>query len=630
MGNESTVASPPREYINLGAKRSVQLERVYSVFVWDTVAQKVPEAANLDPAKARLSAEYFFEMAPKTIEMTEPFTTRIVPTQNGGKYIESHGSIFKDIRVVGTTGLRPRKGAPNSIPLFSTAPFETLLDPLQNGADFFTEDRTIPESEITGFDDIHFLRNIFRFYSDAKAQGKKYVMVWRNVKDDDYWVAEPVDFKISRNSKNPLTYEYSINLRGISKFDRLLPDDVNDPQSIIGSVSRIYSRVQEYTQALTNSFLVISTQITRIQGAGYATVDLVLGPITSVLNGLRAITSTTQQTMQNLQANTERMVANAWAAKEALGNELDSIPIPGTGRRRPRRDPVTRELNRLIVWGAKILSEATFADSVSNSERERRNRTVGSYAGRVGISPPQVPSTGGSPSFPGNSGSPGALEETRVRSGETIRDIALRLLGDSRRWHELVIINDLRSPYTSDSGDPGPGVLTTGDAILFPASGVGADPTSINPVNSSDNELQSSHRSLTEQAYGRDLRLVSTEELAGVSLADIQVNQQGDLSTIIGIPNVQQAVRIKFATELGQLPAHPFFGARFPIGTKADVSSFNTFRVSTLRTINSDDRVAEVKNLRFVSQGDILSVSADLVLKGARDITTTTFALRRF
>jgi hypothetical protein len=120
------------------------------------------------------------------------------------------------------------------------------------------------------------------------------------------------------------------------------------------------------------------------------------------------------------------------------------------------------------------------------------------------------------------------------------------------------------------------------------------------------------------------------ESAGGVDFTDVAVNQRGDLATVVGVSNVEQALRIRFLTEQGELAAHPTFGARFPIGSKSDVFSFNTFRVNTLATLQSDPSIKDVVTLDFSAVADTLFVTTKLLLQDAQEYVATSFALRRF
>jgi hypothetical protein len=632
-----TVSTPSPTFVNLGARLTPTVQKLYSLFIWNFDTSSVVAAPNIDISGNSSTAEFFFTVPPKSISISEPFTTTVIATQNGGKFIESHGSIFKNIKIQGTTGLRPNKQTTpqRKIPLLQTDSFEALT----NLEEVFG-DRNVPEGEATGFSDIHFLRNIFRLYSDQKATGSKIVMVWRNIKDDDYWICEPKDFSLSMNSRSPLTYEYVITLQGLTKFDASLATPISpDPLDLQRTKRQVFARYQEYNQNFLNSFLVISTAATRIRGAGYFGLTSLTDPLLSTIRGLTAISDSVGEFEPALNATLDELDAAVEDSFEALKDSLESTftddGTPVTSNDGSvgvlRRDPIMRTLRRLRVTIRRLRAERALRDSVANSERARRARSAQAYrfAGGGRTNPISGPRTAGSPAYIGNTASPTRIAESRVIRGEGIRDLCRRLLGDARRWKEIVLLNDLRPPYVEDAPS-GPGILGPGDAVLYPTVDVtGTDASTIDSNNPSGSEREGTDdESIISQTYGRDIRVKSVEVGLGVTLTDLSVNQLGDIASVAGVENVKQAVGLKFATEVGTLPAHPYFGAKFAIGTKASVSSFNEFRVNTLATLLSDQRVQTVNNLKFLTVGDILAVSADLQLRSARDYTQVTFDLR--
>ncbi len=635
----TTVAHPDRRNVNIGAQLTPTIQRLYSIFLWDLNKSRILTTnPSLDPAGRTLGAEYFFNTPPKVNDMTEPFATRIIATQNGGKYIESNGSIFKEIRVSGTTGLRPRKKAPTVIPLLPTGAFEGLAEAFTDTG-FGNQIRTIPSEEITGFDDIHFLRNIFRRYSDSKGSNERVIMVWRNIKDDDYWVVEPRSFKLVQSSQSPLTYSYQLDLQGLSLFDptSAIVTAVDDPLATLRDVARFFSRIQEFKQNLTSVFLVVATQIRRIQGAGHFLMNNSIGSLTAVIKGLTAISTASTDVSWGLQRAAAQARSDWNKALSDLTAALNTSPsVPYTPIQRTHLQNFGVLINasrRVLRVLDAIQSEPSLQDNISTGEESTRARIREQYrTPGGGTGSPTSPRSAGDPTFIGNSGSPTNIGEDRVHVGESIRDLSKRLLGDFRRWHELVLLNDLRAPYTSD-GTPSPGVLVPGDVILFPSNIGTVNPVSITPAMLTDAETENKDTNasgIISQTYGRDLRLKSVSTGNSTDLTDLCVNQRGDLSTIVGIPNVKQAILIKFSTEQGELASHPGFGARFPIGSKADVVSFNEFRISTLATLKSDSRITSVARLEFRAVADTLQVSADLVLQDGSEFLNTDFALRRF
>ena len=609
-----------------------RIQHLYSIALVDTSTSEVLRTGGivLDPAAAEGSprpgnkAEFFFSVPPKVVDVTEPFSTTIVPTQNGGKFVESHGSIIKSVRVQGTTGLRPNKRVPQAIDLLRDLGVNLAGIPQQNPFDR----QGIPEGEATGWDDIMFLRNIFRLYSDIKegreevASARNVVMVWRNAKDLDFWIVEPGEFKMTASSNSPFTYSYSLTLSTLSRFNYSLK--VADPVQAILSARRFLSRIQGYVQVLNRAFSLVAQQITRLSSFGVFGTNLVLGPMLSLVRGLLAVKSS----ITNFGPRVTRFATQLWDNIVDAAKQLVGLPPA----RFPLQDPLMNTLRRVQFVCAHILREPALNDSVAATTNDRRAQVVNRYS-RGGGPRGQVqpPVTGGSSTFLGNEPIAGTVVEETVRVGETLRDIAQRCLDDRGRWHILAVMNDLRAPYISAVG--GPGVLKAGDTLLCPTNGTGVRSSEIAPNNKSDRDTSNQDENKlgeVQQAYGRDLRLLTAQSGSDIDLTDLTVGQNGDLNTVMGIPNVEQALKLKFATERGELAVHPAYGSAFPIGTKATSSSFTTFQLDVRNTIASDPRISNVDQIRFSVFGDALIVDAHLRLLSSADVLSTSFALRRF
>lgn len=598
-----------------GAQLTELVQNLYSIVLYDTVADATHVASGLDPANRTDNAEYFFRVPPKMHELAEPFATTIQGTQDGGKYVESYGSIIKELRISGTTGLRPNKSSSPTVPLLNVteAQLNTLLG---NGLNDSV--RRIPADEKTGYDDIIFLRNIFRRYSDLKSSDDlagRVVMLWRNLKDADYWVVEPSDFRLTQNSSSPLTYEYSLNLKTLARFDfsYAIP---RDPLEEARSRQRMLARLQEYGQNILNVFLVISNQINRVQGYATFLSNTILSPIVNIINGLNAVKTSAYGVVRGLRTQVLTLAENLTDAIEQLV-ESDTLGV---------QDPIIRSMRRTQVTCARILSEPVAGESTTADV----NLLVGRYAAAYDApgtltTPRRVPDA--SPTYIGYESLTATVGSDTVGPGETIRDIAARILGDPSRWRILVALNRLRAPFISVTG--GPGVLQPGDRILFPRQGqAGSGSNTVGTQNPTNNQYQGPDDPVT-QAYGRDLLLKSTF-VGGAELTDLVVNQGGDIGSVQGVPNVEQALKLKFMTERGELAAHPKYGAKFPVGKKATPSSFNELRINTLNTLTSDNRIENVKDLRFIAVGDKLAAKVDIELVNARNILPVTLALRRF
>jgi hypothetical protein len=596
-------------------------------------------------------AEYFFRVPPKVNEISEPFSTTIVPTQNGGKYVESHGTIIRNIRIQGTTGLRPNKKGPTTIPLLgiSTAAFEALIPDIGD----FSKRSKIPSEEITGFDDIIFLRNIFRLYSAHKQSDElagRVVMVWRNAKDVDYWVVEPTEFKLVHSASSPMTYEYQIQLRTLARADFSL-GVIEDPLEDILSARRFIARLQGYANNISRVLVSIAAGIDRLDGLGVSVVTTILGPAVALARGILAIKESITKFGSRTVRQANALFENLADAIKKIAGFTDVTPLiagaspavlqefnlvagvrPENQQRFKLHDPLVRNLRRLQVTCARIITEKTLQDTVSVRHTQQHDRVSRAYAtGGSSALTRRPPDTGGSPTFLGNRSPTSAVRETTVRVGETIRDIAQRCTGNRGRWHEIALLNDLRSPYVANVR--GVNVLGPGDVILCPVSdstGVEAATINLGDKSTKDTGNQDEFRlGPIQQAYGRDLRLLSVTVATDIALTDLDIGQDGDLSTITGVPNVEQAMKLKFATERGELTVHPRYGAQFPIGSKASSVAFTAFQIDVANTLRSDTRVRNIDQLLLNVIGDVIVANVRLKLIDSNDLLATSFALRR-
>jgi len=358
-----------------GGQLSEAVQTLYSLVLFDAHANEILEAPGLDPGNRTKNAEYFFRVPPKVHEFDEPFATSIVCTQDAGKFIESYGSVLKALRISGTTGFRPNKVSSSTIPLLgiSDSQIKTLL-----GGGLNTNTRKISAKETTGHDDIIFLRNLFRKYSDLKVSDElssRVVMLWRNLKDADYWIVEPEDFRLSQSSSSPFTYDYSISLKTLGVFD-FSYQTRPDPLVASRSQQRLQARFQEYSQNLLNMFLTISNKINRLQGYTTFVSNTVLGPLLAVINGLNAVKNSAIGVHRGLRDKALTLVTNVVASTAELSNIRGALDV--------NEDylnfiDIFRAHNRVIVIASRILAEPVIADQSVNDIGYTLGRMAAAY-----------------------------------------------------------------------------------------------------------------------------------------------------------------------------------------------------------------------------------------------------------
>ena len=657
MATEETLASPLSS-INIGTNvvttnivtDDQQLQAVlghdrpavkvmYSLSIFDAQLGSVkfagdPPAAVIDPkGNAQSNVEYLFRVPPSVHEMGDPFATSIVPTQNGGKFVESHGSIIKDIKISGTTGLRPNKlrrdavGFLKDIPLFGDA-LSSAADDIAALGDNPLKPRGLPNpKERTGFVEIIHLRNLFRHYSDIKSgeSSSRYIMLWTNGKDADYWVVEPIDFRLTQDSKSPMTYKYVITLKTLARFDAKF-DVPKDTYSISQGIQSFARRLGEVDRTLRTSFNTVNNQINRVEGQGVFLQGAVLRPMITTIQGINSINNTVNNFGAALELNSRTLKDNLNEALDQLSGSPpgpDGRPVAQAAAPLTAQDPVVNALRRALVAAIRLLAESSIRDSPTRGARDKIARAAEAYLEEGGNRlSGRSPANGGSSLSISNEKLANSFRTAKVNLGDNIKSLAQRLLGDPGRWKTLVLLNNLRAPFVADAG--GEDVLRPGDDILYPDAGAtGPGPEVVNISTVKEDQTQS----IAEQAFGRDARLKSTRD-GNVQFSDVVVSQAGDWDTISGIPNVEQALKLKFSTEKGELTVHPSFGAKFPIGRKITARSFTTFSIQTRSTILSDPRVEDIELLSFNSSGDVMVVSAKLLLKNSNTLLTR-FVLER-
>jgi hypothetical protein len=236
-------------------------------------------------------------MAPQSYECSEPASTTITPTQEGGKFIESHGSLFKDIRIGGTVGFRPNPVSTELVKGLGEATGIQVSIPNSALQVFSNDERGLSPKEATGFDDILFLRNIFRAYWDSKSNdetARRYALVWIYAKESESWIVEPMQFTTQRESSKPLSWTYQIQLRTLYPLNYIFKT-VEDSLGFVGGLQKSIQLSQSLAQALKDvgkifdQFSGLANYIIR---SPFRAVDDIIGGTLNVLMSLADLKNT--------------------------------------------------------------------------------------------------------------------------------------------------------------------------------------------------------------------------------------------------------------------------------------------------------------------------------------------------
>jgi len=552
--------------------------------------------------------EFIFDINPQSIVVAEPAATTVVPTQNGGHFRESQGQIFKGISISGTTGLRPNQRGGQIIPIIG------LPNPFSNPALGLNG---LPKGELSGFERIIQLRNLFRKYWDAKTNpdlAAKIEMVWENGKEGEFYIVEPMVFRTPRTSGSPLTSAYELQLKTMSRLETsvIAASLKFDPLRNRTALSKAHQRYAQWMRSLNNAFLTVEGLVDKTVGIAQSTVNSILAPTRIILDGLANITSAATRVLELPRSSVRNLVLSANNLIDEIEKTRMAVNAYKTEGKLTDLSRLARGLRRISRTCAALHKEdSLFSQSIGAVYNRRKSPYVDPVTG------PTL--SGGSQSSLSNASTPVGTFVSKVGGADTIFSISLRELGDQARWKELVILNNLEAPYVDSSGD-GISVLRPQDTILIPGSPSGGS-------NSVGRDI--TEGSALVKRLGRDLKLVKVEGLGGVDLRDLKASSTGDAQKVEGVPNIVQATFLKFSTPRGSLPLHPLYGLELAIGKKQTTRSLIGFSVDAQATLGSDSRISNVSQISFKANGNLTTVLANVSLTGIDEQLTVSFDTKR-
>lgn len=165
--------------------------------------------------------ELFLQINPSDLQQDENFAINITPTQDG-IVSEHNGIVFKDLTISGTTGIHPLRGVSGVVGT------TVVSNPsAKSGYEHFLE-----------------IRNYFRAYGEAKKKGKNrnLVLLFKNRKDNETLIIEPIKFSLKRNSSKPFSYDYTIVTKVLKSVE---PTAEDSPWSLLKSIEETSAMIKE-------------------------------------------------------------------------------------------------------------------------------------------------------------------------------------------------------------------------------------------------------------------------------------------------------------------------------------------------------------------------------------------------
>ena len=199
--------------------------------LWDKSLPYVFSVVVLDGnggfSNAKGFTDFPMPLNPSEINQDENFSILVRPTQ-GGTAVYHSGIRYGDLFINGTTGLYPFKGKSG---------------PTSNEKVIFHKDTKNLKNK-SGYEVFLRLRNYFKAYAQYNADEKTYKkvsMVFKNYKDSEFLVVEPVKFSMKRNRENKTFRDYSISLKIIGRVKQE-PFEAKD--NLFGYIDNILESVK--------------------------------------------------------------------------------------------------------------------------------------------------------------------------------------------------------------------------------------------------------------------------------------------------------------------------------------------------------------------------------------------------
>lgn len=459
---------------------------------------------------------YYLDIPPQQITQRENFATNISATRRG-VIVESEGVVFKDITIKGTTGVFPGDRGSFAGP---QANFSDITAPPSEPAG--VSDAGISKKSnvkiVSGYQEFMMLRQFFLKYAHDKVKSNgDLFMIFINEKDNQALIVEPLDFTMERNSKSPLTYNYTISLKAIGSFNALFTkpsaDDATDIFQKIGNVSanlsagigQVRAAINVTSSSLQKTFQAIDQTVNGpLRQVQFALQDLSDGitttlslptilarNFTSAVAGIRenaanigtslgfnnsidskaAAAQTTQQNLVLDHINSDSRVA---IPREFVADTRDTLRslTDDLADAFNLSDPLYNEIKGRIVTNnpgpLKIVSDEEFlllgnmqtmSDSLnqvlSTNDAFQTQIDETYQTTKAAFGPSLIDIT-----------PPETVRQVRIQRNDTLERLAQRELGNALRWTEIVIINKLKPPYIDPNG--GDSVKKPGDTVLVP------------------------------------------------------------------------------------------------------------------------------------------------------------------
>ena len=589
----------------------------------------VPGNAIENSSSATATTAYLFPLVlnPSSIVMTEPFTVSESQTQGGGLYVEENGIVSRTLKMKGTTGFEPKP--------YKGTDFSDIKAPNygpSHGRKFESKMRvTDGLLKFSGQRHFQFLQDVvFRKYADlvqdpTTAEGTS--LLFHNPKDDEHWIVIP---KLFTTTKKATYYEYEIELLVVGPA---------------AWINRNFSESKGLIDQMKDTLRMVQSGV-NLARAGIRDITNLVNEIENVVKGFGATINTVIGILDDASAFIDGTAGFIASPFELVGNTLNTLATTLTTLSDSALsipDPLFNAI-RQIETGLHRMSlapEIYKTDAQNSLESASRNAELSLSRDRTDLtaaSSAEAPRSFDALKKTGTGLLPGDLlradselglgrglnkyqssQDYVVKGGDTLQNIASRLLGDARLWRHIAILNSLKNPYISASGIPG--TVRTGDRIQIPSFAPPPKQQVLTPVIGVDPAASGAERLL-----GTDLGLTRSND--GLNQFDIEVDTEGgsiDVKTSAGVPNLSQGLLFRLSTEKGTDQLFRNVGVDRIVGVNDPAVDRDILGFRVIKAVTQDPRIVSVSNVRIQSEVDTLIVELDGEVVSFNDAISLSF-----
>lgn len=507
---------------------------------------------NEDGLRFRGWDSFILQINPQTLQQDEEFSIQFFPTPKGIT-VEHQGSIMKDIVISGTTGIHPKR----------------------NVSGINKNGNIILGTGDSGYKQFHDLRNYIRAYAEQKKNpnNARLRLAFYNFKDNEFYFVEPLKFSLKRDKSRPMLYEYNIVMKSIGRIEDGAVVDTNAWSKFVGDLNDFADSVANIINVARGILLGLIDLLTSIDRDIRAKVLNPLNTLSLAIddfrNGKTAFINLPRKFIKDLKAairDISDKLANRSGADTTGYNSFAGKPnifTPDVPRESTREErEAIAEFNHLEIALELIAFNGQF------------------FAEPGGTSNSVV----------------------QIKEGETVQDIAARMLGDASLFTEIIKINNLKYPYIAKNRADG--VLSYDDKIMIPTEST-VDTSIKNVVRNIEYQI-TKNMTEAEKNFGTDIKLGTNQ--------DIAITNTGDFDLVAGAPCVVQSLGVRLGVERGGYKLHTRFGLSMSIGEKSvfDVALLKSEVESQLR---QDERIDKKIETSITIKGNQIIIDLFIKLK---------------